>query len=301
MVLIISLTLFIFIPSQLFAYGPAFHLKIGYELLNYLTLFSPLTQQLLSEYPLDFLYGNISPDIIIGKRFLPYHKHCHNWNIAKDLIDFATSPSQKAFAYGYLTHLASDVIAHNYFVPVQIIKTFKARTLTHLYWETRLDNKVDRDIWYFAEKFKDSDFSKNEFLMERVLSYNLFPFVISKKIYKGYVFFTSLEQWHNAIKLIKNLSRYSIDLDFIEEITKLTIDFSLNVLSRKDDTFIYENDPMGKKSIEIAQMIKRNLKNKNLVSSFSDDEVNELYIHFKSKFKKALYNPKDIKAIISEV
>lgn len=292
--------IFLILPKEAFAFGPAFHLKIGYEILNYLTLFSPLTQQLLSEYPLDFLYGNISPDIVIGKRFLPYHKHCHNWNIAKDLIDFASSPSQKSFAYGYITHLASDVIAHNYFVPVQIISTFRTRTLTHLYWETRLDNKVEREIWYFTEKFKSCDFSKNEYLMERVLSYNLFPFVVSKKIYKGYVLFSSLEQWNKALNMIKNFSRYKIEPEFLEDIKKLSLEFSIQVLLRKDDSYIYLNDPMGKKSISIAQMIRKNLQQKFNVNNFNNEEEVKLYQHFKSKFRKALFNPKDLMAIISE-
>lgn len=294
--------IFLILPKEAFAFGPAFHLKIGYEILNYLTLFSPLTQQLLSEYPLDFLYGNISPDIVIGKRFLPYHKHCHNWNIAKDLIDFASSPSQKSFAYGYITHLASDVIAHNYFVPVQTISTFRTRTLTHLYWETRLDNKVEREIWYFTEKFKSCDFSKNEYLMERVLSYNLFPFVVSKKIYKGYVLFSSLEQWNKALNMIKNFSKYKIEPEFLEDIKKLSLEFSIQVLLRKDDLHIYLNDPMGKKSISIAQMIRKNLKQKFNINNFNNEEEEEekLYQHFKSKFRKALFNPKDLMAIISE-
>lgn len=291
--------IFLILPQEVFAFGPAFHLKIGYEILNNLTLFSPLTQQLLSEYPLDFLYGNISPDIIIGKRFLPYHKHCHNWNIAKDLIDFASSSSQRSFAYGYLTHLASDVIAHNYFVPVQTISTFKSRALTHLYWETRLDNKVEREIWYFTEKFKSCDFSKNEYLMERVLSYNLFPFVISKQIYKGYVLFSSLEQWSKALNMIKNFSKYKIEPIFLEDVKKLATDFSIQVLLRKDDAHIYQNDPMGKKSIYIAQLIRKNLKQKFKTGALQNGE-NSFYIHFKNKFRKALFNPKDLMAIISE-
>jgi hypothetical protein len=299
MIIIISF-IFLILPKDVLAFGPAFHLKIGHELLNYLTLFSPLTQQLLSEYPLDFLYGNISPDIIIGKRFLPYHKHCHNWNIAKDLIDFASTHSQKAFAYGYLCHLASDVIAHNYFVPVQTISTFKTRTLTHLYWETRLDNKVERDIWYFTKKFKSRDFSKNEYLMERVLSYNLFPFVVSKQIYKGYVLFTSLEQWHKALNMVRNFSKYKIEPELIEDVKKLAIEFSIQVLLRKDDTHIYSNDPMGKKSISIAQIIRKNLKQKLKNGSLNNGKEVELYIHFKNKFRKALFNPKDLMAIISE-
>lgn len=282
------------------AFGPAFHLKIGYDLLNYLTLFSPLTQQLLSEHPLDFLYGNISPDIIIGKRFMPYHKHCHNWDIAKTLVEMAATPAQKAFSYGYMCHLASDIIAHNYFIPVQIISTFKARTLTHLYWETRLDNKVEYEIWYFTEKFKNCDFREHEQLMENVLSYNLFPFKVSKQIYKGYVLFSSLDQWHRAITMIRNFSKFTIDKNLINEIKTLSTEFSLDILLRRNESYIYESDPMGKKAINMAQMIKNNIKKSNKIKFFSDDEIISLSNHFRKRFRKALYNPKNLVAIISE-
>lgn len=249
---------------------------------------------------MDFLYGNIIPDIVIGKRFLPYHKHCHNWEIAKSLIEESKSDKQKAFSYGYLTHLASDVIAHNFFVPYQIISTFKTRALTHLYWETRLDNKVERDIWYITDKFKDYDFREDEELLEEILTFVLFPFKISKKIYNGYIFFSSLEQWHRTLDYVKNLSRYKIPQELVKETLELSISFSLSVLLRKDDDFIYQSDPMGRLTFAMAQTIKKNLKSVHLIKPIDEETTKNLAIHFKNKLRKALYNPKDFKAIISE-
>lgn len=300
MVIVFILFFILLFPDYGFCFGPAFHLKIGYELINYLTLFSPLTQQILQEHPLDFLYGNISPDIVIGKRFMPYHSHCHSWEIAKSVIEESKSPKEKAFAYGYLAHLSSDVVAHNYFVPCKIISTFKARTLSHLYWETRLDNKIDREIWYIAEKFKSEDFHESEDLLEKILTYNLFPFKISKKIYKGYILFSSLNRWHKTLNLIKNFSRYKIPPEFIEEVLNLSIKFSLFAILRKDDDFLYKSDPMGRKVLTLANTIRKNLKAVDIVKPIDDETTTNLAIHFKNRLKKALYKPEDLLAIISE-
>lgn len=243
-----------------YAFGPAFHLQIGKEILNYLTLFSPLTQQIINSYPYDFLYGNISADIIVGKRFLPYHKHCHSFEVAKSLLEKSLTNRQKAFSYGYLCHLVSDVVAHNFFVPYMIISTFKSRTLTHLYWETRLDNKVDNDIWEIVDAFKKKDFSENENLLKEILVYNFFPFEVHNKIYKGYILFLRLDQWHKTLNFVKNLSRYKILKFVIRETFKLSVDYCIRVLRRDGDDFIYKNDPMGRRTLETANMIKRNLK-----------------------------------------
>lgn len=246
------------------------------------------------------MYGNISPDIVIGKRFLPYHKHCHNWDIAKSLIEESKTDKQRAFAYGYLAHLATDVVAHNFFVPYQIIATFKAKTLTHLYWETRIDNKIERDIWYITEKFKDYDFKENELLLEQILVYNLFPFKISKKIYKSYIFFSSLERWHKTLNVVKNFSNYKIEPELVNETINLSVKFSLSVILRKDDDFLYKADPMGRNVIAMSQTIKKNLRAVNLIKPIDDLTTSNLSIHFKNKLKKALFNPQDFKAIISE-
>lgn len=231
---------------------------------------------------------------------MPYHNHCHNWEIAKSLIEEAKTEKERAFAYGYLAHLSSDVVAHNFFIPYQIISTFKTRTLTHLYWETRIDNKIDREIWYLAEKFKTYNFHDAEQMLERVLVYNLFPFKISKRIYRSYISFSSLENWHKALNVIKNFSKHKIEPQFVEEVLALSREFSLATITRKNDDFIYKIDPMGRKTLAMAQTIKKNLRAVHSVKPIDDDTTQNLSIHFKNKLKKALYNPQDFAAIISE-
>jgi len=52
----------------------------------------------------------------------------------------------RAFAFGYLAHLAADTVAHNYFVPRQLAVTSSTSSLGHSYWESRFENPSRRAV-----------------------------------------------------------------------------------------------------------------------------------------------------------
>ena len=135
MFVVAALALFILLvlPDAAFAWGPATHLELGKTMLENTKLLIPPARALLEAYPYDFLYGNISADIVVGKNLVEELKHCHNWKIGFKLLKKAESDSQRAFVYGYLSHLAADTIAHNHFIPEMMIRSFSSRTLRHIY------------------------------------------------------------------------------------------------------------------------------------------------------------------------
>src|SRR4030065_2545752 len=122
MVFIVLLTLTIVraVPGMADPWGPATHLELGNAILNNTGLLSAPARALIEAFPFDFLYGNISADIVIGKNLVEELKHCHNWKVGFKLLKKAESDSQRAFVYGYLSHLAADTIAHNHFIPEMI-------------------------------------------------------------------------------------------------------------------------------------------------------------------------------------
>jgi len=181
-----------------------------------------------------------------------------------------------------------------------IISTFKSRTLTHLYWETRLDNKVDKSVWQLVDLFRKRDFSKNEMLLKSVLAYNLFPFQIHSKIYKGYMLFSRLEQWHKTIEIIRNFSKYKILKFVVNETFKLSVDYCVRVLKREDDEFIYKSDPMGRKTIAMAMLIKRNLKRVHMFKPIDFETEKNLSNHFRKRLREALKDPTRLSEIISK-
>src|SRR5205814_3417903 len=74
-----------------------------------------LVADLLRAFPYDFLYGNIAADTSIAKKYAPVGRHCHAWHVGQEIFDLAPTDPLKAFGLGYLSHLAADSVAHNFF------------------------------------------------------------------------------------------------------------------------------------------------------------------------------------------
>ena len=77
--------------------------------------------------------------MIIGKKLSSRRKKCHDWTAGWRLLENSHDDRTKAFAHGFLCHLAADTVAHNYFIPEQIVRTGSTITLGHLYWELMAD------------------------------------------------------------------------------------------------------------------------------------------------------------------
>ena len=106
----------------------------------------PAIRALLERYPLDFLYGSVAADISFAKKYVPEGRHCHNWSVGEEILASADSERLRAVGYGYLAHLAADTIAHNVFVPRQLLLTSTTQVLGHAYWEHRIDLHVGNDF-----------------------------------------------------------------------------------------------------------------------------------------------------------
>jgi hypothetical protein len=105
------------LPGDALAWGPGVHLAMGGTILENLGLVSPFIADILARHRDLFLYGCISADIFIGKGSRIHDGHSHNWDTGFALLHSARDPGLRAYAYGYLSHLAADTVAHNYYVP----------------------------------------------------------------------------------------------------------------------------------------------------------------------------------------
>jgi len=98
--------------TEAHAWGPGIHIVKGSYILENLHLILPSIAQLLRACPRDFLYGCISADFFIGKGHRRRDDHCHNWSVGLKMLATANTPANEAFCYGYLAHLAADIVAH---------------------------------------------------------------------------------------------------------------------------------------------------------------------------------------------
>jgi Zinc dependent phospholipase C len=113
----------VLLPSVAYAWTPGTHVFLGEAVMRSLDLLPVAIAELLRAFPYDFLYGSIAADTSIAKKYAPVGRHCHSWTVGLEIYDGAEDEPLRAFALGYLAHLAADAVAHNYFVPKQLAVT----------------------------------------------------------------------------------------------------------------------------------------------------------------------------------
>ncbi len=136
---VLALVLF---PGVAHAWTPGTHIFLGESVLANLHQLPAAVTDLLRAFPYDFLYGNIAADTSIAKKYAPVGRHCHAWHVGQEIFDLAPTDPLRAFGLGYLSHLAADAVAHNFFVPRQLVLTSSTAALGHSYWESRFETHL---------------------------------------------------------------------------------------------------------------------------------------------------------------
>lgn len=257
--IIFSLLIVFLLPVDSFAWGPATHLELGNAVLHNTGLLVPPLRALIEAFPNDFLYGNISADIVVGKNLVEELKHCHNWKIGYKLLRRAETDSQKAFAYGYLSHLAADTIAHNHFIPEMMIKSFSARTLRHIYWEMRFDALADKRVWQLPKKIVRKVHLDNDRLLDSTIEDTPLSFRTNKTIFSSMMSLQRFEQWHRMLNLLSLTSKWSLHKEDKDRYFSVSFDSIIEMLNYSQKASCVKKDPTGKHSLNAAKFIRKKL------------------------------------------
>ena len=252
--------LFVFWPENAFAWGPATHLQLGWNILSTPAILAAPVKSLIEAYPYDYLYGCISAYIVVGKRFTRALNHCHNWSVGFKVLQRAESRSQRAFAYGYLSHLAADTIAHNYFVPEKMVTAFSTRLLRHVYWEMRFDALADRVVWNLPYEIMKDIHKDNDPLLERVLEDTLLSFTTNKTIFNNVILIHRMEQWHKMINRLSSYSKWVLHKEDVEEYYQRALNAVIDILCNGEKAVCFKEDPTGRKNLAAAKRLRRRLK-----------------------------------------
>jgi hypothetical protein len=248
---------FTLFKESAWAWGPGIHLEQGEFVLNNVGMILPSIQEVLRKYPLDFLYGCISADIFIGKGSRRRDDHCHNWSIALNMLSLAEGAVEKAFTYGYLSHLAADTIAHNYYIPNQLYLTSTTRKFGHLYWEYRSDAFTEKRVWKVAKKVIASHHRDIDLFASRTVPHRLLSFRTKKKIFGSTLRLYELDQWWQAVKLIAENSRWEIEAKCIASYRRLSFSLTMDFLRNPETAVCMHLDPVGSDNIRDAKKRRR--------------------------------------------
>ncbi|KIH76954.1 Zinc dependent phospholipase C [Geoalkalibacter ferrihydriticus] len=286
-------------PTDALAWGIGIHLQLGSHILDKLHLLPVALQTLLAAHPQDFLYGCISADITIGKKFTHHLNHCHSWRLGRKILAAAVTDRQKACAYGYITHLAADTIAHSYFVPFKMVRSFNTVMLNHQYWELRFEAEVPQDIWGTARQIARQDFRENDTMMRSVLADTIFSFNTNKRIFNSLLLLSRLQQWQKVLRSVSSTSKFTLPDESRREYYGLAREAAESVLILMNESPYWKADPTGERAISAARMIRKNLHLLWLEGKVSDAEAGKIVDGLKPRFREGITRPKEVLDLLS--
>ena len=238
------------------AWGPAVHTVTALSTLDDAGLLLPSIARIITSFPLQYLYGCLSADFFIGKTKTANARHLHNWEGGLTLLGRAGDDREAAYAYGFLSHLSADVVAHNIFIP-NLIKSFPMRRqIGHLFWEIKADYlvgpgyiKTARDVLSMDHQGCDAHLTLIAGKGKNGLKAKKHVFMQSVKV-SDYFYAT-----HHMLFEGK-LERWQVFHDYLTFMLHLSCCIVEDFLKNPGQSTCLSYDPMGRRNLRLAKRKK---------------------------------------------
>jgi hypothetical protein len=244
-------------PTDALAWTPGTHVYLGDAVLRSLSMLPSNIAGLLGAFPYDFLYGSIAADTSIAKKYAAAGRHSHSWTVGFDILDRARDDALRAFSYGYLAHLAADVVAHNAFVPFQLAITSSTTGFGHSYWETRFETHLGEWAPRRAKELILLDHTRSDGHLDRILSPTIFSTSTNRRIFRGMVVAADMESWQRVFSLMLERSRWDLADQLVSGHLTTSFDYVMDLLIRMDRSDPMQFDPSGHDRLMMAKRIRR--------------------------------------------
>jgi hypothetical protein len=229
---------FLCIPALAFAWGPLTHIYLGNELCSLGAFLPAGVVEIIRRYRKDFIYGNLMADIIVGKKYLPDHKNSHNWGFAFDLLQASETRQQKAFSYGYLSHLAADTVAHH-------VYTADKKNIRHTVLEMKADCIIDKKYRQLAMQIDRKIQIRNDVFLENSLDRFIFSFKTNKRILRGMVYLTVFYPERIGDFIDRNLLTTLPARETIEKLHRDSLDNIVDLFQNWEKSEVVKINPIG--------------------------------------------------------
>ncbi|MEN3353850.1 MAG: hypothetical protein V7640_2008 [Betaproteobacteria bacterium] len=135
--------------ADAYAWGLYTHMYFAQLLLWAVPLADPRFRRALRRFPELCLAATCVPDVSLfsrTRRAATLGK-THQWSAAARMIGLASSDEERAMALGYASHLLTDIVAHNYFVPEHEHIWLRVPMLTHATAEWAMDAHIANTLF----------------------------------------------------------------------------------------------------------------------------------------------------------
>ena len=245
------------------AWGPGTHVETSQFILEHLVLLAPAIRKLLKAHPFAFIYGSVCPDMVLGKRFMRPERNNHRWEVGFSILEGAESPRQQSFAFGYLSHLAADTIAHNLYVPDQLLDHFSRRRRSHVMHELVFDSTIEDQVWALARQAANQPFPECDSLMLANLARTPLPARLNRRLFRSGMLLVRYGGWQRIIRALKNRWEGQIDEPAMTEYLRQVHATVLDFLREPESAPCLRHSPTGGHVLPQAETIKSMLKQMN--------------------------------------
>ncbi len=262
------------------AWGPAMHVRLACDILQHSSALPATVAGVIAKYAMDFLYGNIAADVILAKRLSKVKQFCHAWSTGFGLLERAEDDAGRAFAYGYLAHLACDTVAHNKYVPRQIMVAGTTRSFGHFYWEFRADANIEPLYWRRLRQTVLACFPEHDALMERELDRGFLPFHVNQRIFTRMNKLHSERWWCQTVRMWDRVSRWELNERLLRRYRRDALDSALDLLTEGRDSELLHVDPSGNLALQYLKDSRRYLRKMRRAGLLLPHVINEVtYAH----------------------
>jgi hypothetical protein len=245
-----SFLLVLLLPGEALAWGPGVHTAAARFVLANLDLVPLSVASLITQFPNTYLYGCLSADFFVGKGTKGRPGHSHNWDSALRLTDSAHSPQLMAHALGYMSHLAADVVAHNYYVPDVMARTAMPGNLAHVYVEMQADSHLTGGHALKGRLSRPAQRMVDRSLVA-ALDKNPLSYLCRKRVFGGSVRLSRLRGWNRSLRFAQRLLPLPNGEKPVETMFELSLRAVLDVLHSPEDSILRDFDPIG--SVNLAR------------------------------------------------
>jgi hypothetical protein len=254
----VALFLVALFPTNAHAWTPGTHIYLAESILSQAGALPGVVGDLLRAFPYDYLYGSIAADTSFAKKYAPVGRHPHHWHVAQEIHDRAGSDALRAFGLGYLSHLAADVVAHNHFIPRQLVVSRGPAGVAHAYWEARVENTLGSRFSRGAMDLLRMDHSPADRLLDSVLSPTLFSIPTNRRMFRGMVRIADQRSFQATVRLAHEFSRVPLmDEDVGRHLERSREEISA-MLSAQDET-LRLRDPSGEVALKEARVVRKEI------------------------------------------
>jgi len=234
------------------AWGPAIHTVIACKILSEASQILPAISGILQQYPFEYLYGSLAADFFVFKGQKKKEGHSHNWETGFRFMSETKGDQEAAYAFGFFSHLAADVVAHNYFVPNLIHQASTWKRMGHVYWEARADSFVGPEYMRMARQVLSMEDLGCDELLKLAVGKNGKALRARKHLFTQSVKISDYFSWSQPMFLVEKGSRFRISREYQILMIKISYRLVKNLLTNPVSSPCLSYDPIGSRNLRLA-------------------------------------------------